>query len=49
MEWVFVSIGTFSIIMLFWALYRTSRIDPGFIPRHTMEDYDETKQRDYCL
>lgn len=35
--------------MLFWALYRTSKLDPGFIPKHTLVDYDETKQRDYCL
>ncbi|CAD8048321.1 unnamed protein product [Paramecium sonneborni] len=48
-EWIFVWIGTFSILMLFWALYRTSRIDPGFIPKHTLVEYDETKQRDYCL
>ncbi|CAD8148971.1 unnamed protein product [Paramecium pentaurelia] len=49
MEWIYIGIGTFSIIMLFWALYRTSRIDPGFIPKNTLVEYDETKQREYCL
>ncbi|CAK90838.1 unnamed protein product (macronuclear) [Paramecium tetraurelia] len=48
-EWIYISIGTFSIVMLFWALYRTSRIDPGFIPKDTLGEYDENKQRDYCL
>lgn len=35
--------ATFSLVMLFWALYRTSIIDPGFITKNTLVDYDETK------
>ncbi|CAD8136458.1 unnamed protein product [Paramecium pentaurelia] len=48
-EWIYVFIGTFSILMLFWALFQTSRIDPGFIPKNILTEYNETRQRDYCL
>lgn len=49
MECGFVAVGTICIIMILWSLYRTSTVDPGQIPKHTMQEYDESKFRDYCL
>ncbi|CAD8052352.1 unnamed protein product [Paramecium sonneborni] len=48
-EWVIFYMGTFSVYMIFWSLYKASTIEPGFIPKNTMVEHDETQPQNYCL